>query len=303
MSHYSRLYSSLLKSQWAISPQFAQQWFPRLNDFIDHHQPMAFDDDEGQKKQPGMVYNFLTEDGQPIPYSQSEELPENSVAIIDLIGPMIKWGNYYCWGADELSMMITDALGNEKISGLILRIDSGGGAVDAIPPFAQVLQERDKPVIALCDMAASAAYYTAIYCDEIWGDNNISAEFGSIGVMVSFYDNQKAMEERGYKRHVIYAPESTYKNQPFELALEGKYELIKSEVLSPLAQKFQQDVRDQRPGLNLDTEGVLNGRMFYAETAREIGLIDNIGGLPQAVQRLKQLSAGRSLRSVNLNAV
>lgn len=301
MSHYARLYSSILKSAWAIEPRTAQQWFPQVERLIQDHRAFAHEDEEGKK--PGAILDYYTTEGQPLGLEPEEELPEGTVAILEIVGPMIKWGNIFCWGSDEYAQLLEMHLANPQVEGIILRIDSGGGAVDAIAPLTQVLQERNKPVIALCDTAASAAYFLASYCDEIWAENDISAEFGSIGVMISFMDDTQYLEEKGLVRRVIYAPESTHKNKPFELALEGKFELLQSEVLSPLAQRFQLAVGQMRTGLKTDTEGILNGRMFYAKQALEVGLIDRIGTLSQAAKRVTQIEAASQLRQIDLNAV
>ena len=300
MSNYSRLYASLLKSAWAIEPRFAQSWNSQLDKFIGQHKPMAFDDGEDKKKVEA-VFNVFNEEGQLVNYRDEQETPEGSIAVIELIGPMIKYGNYFCWGADELSGFIAQAMADENIIGVVLKVDSGGGAVDAIPAFADVMNNRTKPIVALCDLCASAALYTAVHADHIMADNNISAEFGSIGVMISFSDSAKRDEANGIKRHVIYAPESTHKNKPFEMALQGDYELMQSELLSPLAQNFQAAVRAKRPGLKADVDGILNGKMFFANQALEYGLIDSIGNQAAAFQKVKQLAAAYQLRQTSLN--
>ena len=79
---------------------------------------------------------------------------------------------------------------------------SGGGAVDAIAPLVDAIlyaKSKGKAVVAHCDLCASAAYYAASYCDEIIASNTISAEFGSIGVMMSFPDYAKYYENAGVK--------------------------------------------------------------------------------------------------------
>jgi len=298
MSQYSRLYASLLKSAWAIEPRFAQSWSGQLDRFINQHQPMAFEDQESQKRVEA-VFNIYDEDGALVT-ERDQPAPEDSIAVVELIGPMIKYGNYYCWGADEITGFMARAMADDNIIGIILKVDSGGGAVDAISLFASVLQNRNKPVVALCDLCASAAMYTAVYTDHIMAENNISAEFGSIGVMVSFNDYSEYDKKLGIKRHVIYAPESTHKNKPFEMALQGKYELMESEVLSPMAQQFQATVKEYRPRLQADVDGILNGRMFYAQEALDHGLIDSIGSMSQALQKVKQLSAAYQLRLTNM---
>lgn len=298
MSQYSRLYASLLKSAWAIEPRFAQSWSGQLDRFLVHHQPMALEDEPSQKKLEA-VFNIYNEEGVLVT-DREQPIPEGSIAVVELIGPMIKYGNWFCWGADEISGFIAQAMANDNIIGIILKVDSGGGAVDAIAPFADVLQNRTKPVVALCDLCASAALYTAIHADHVMAENAISAEFGSIGVMVSFTDYSEYDKKNGIKRHVIYAPESTHKNKPFEMALQGNYELMESQVLSPMARQFQAAVKENRPQLKADVDGILNGRMFYAHKALEYGLIDSIGSMRQALQKVKQLAAAYQLRLTNI---
>ena len=139
-------------------------------------------------------------------------------------------------------------------------------------------------------MCASAAYYSAIYCNEIIAGNDISSEIGSIGVMMSFWDWAKAKEEQGGKQHTIYSNLSDWKNKPFELALKGEYEQIKLEELDPLAKKFQAAVIQRRGDkLKQETAGILAGRMFFAETAKEVGLIDHVGSLDMAIGRAREI--------------
>ena len=155
-----------------------------------------------------------------------------------------------------------------------------------------------KPVISSADLSASAAYWIASASDHIMANNNISAEFGSIGVMMSFADVQPYYEKQGVKFHTIYAPESNYKNRPFEKALKGDYDEIKQEELSPLAIKFQNAVKANRGDkLKEETAGILNGKMFYAEQAKEVGLIDSIGSLDEAVQMAADMSRKNMIKN------
>lgn len=67
--------------------------------------------------------------------------------------------------------------------------------------------------------------------------------------------------------------------------------MIKREELNPLAQRFQDEVASKR-GEKLDksVEGILSGRMFYAEDALKYGLIDSIGDKQYAINRARELS-------------
>lgn len=226
------------------------------------------------------------------------DAPEGSVAVIPLKGDMMKEGTMCSYGTEETAAALREAASAKSIIGIRLDIDSGGGAVDAIAPMLDAIsfsQGLGKPVVASCDLCASAAYYVACHCDEIVADNAISAEFGSIGVMMQFPDYAKYYEQKGIKVHTIYSDLSTYKNAPFEAALKGDYKSIREEQLNPLAREFQQAVRLHRPNLASDVEGILRGRMFYAVDARKYGLIDTIGTADTATEEVRRLSAGMQL--------
>ena len=231
-----------------------------------------------------------------------DKAPSGSTAIIPVKGTMLKYGTYCTYGTEEVAVKMLEAAAHRNISSVVLDIDSGGGAVDAVAPLVQSItktrNQAKKPVVASGDLVASAAYWTAAACNKIIANNDISAEFGSIGVMMSFWDVKPYYEKAGYVNHTIYAPESDYKNRPFELALQGKYDEIKQEELSPLAKSFQNAVKSFRKDmLKMDVPGLLNGRMFFANNARdnslnakEVGLIDEAGSLELAVEYARDLA-------------
>ena len=221
------------------------------------------------------------------------DAPKDSTAIIPIHGTLLKYGTYCSYGTTELADILRQAAKSSNISSVLLDIDSGGGSVDAIAPLVaaiQYAQSKGKSVVAHCDLCASAAYYIASYCDEIIASNQISSEFGSIGVMMSFPDYAKYYEREGVKVHTIYSSLSDYKNAPFEMAKEGKYEMIREEELDPLARDFQENVKANRGNkLKLDTTGLVRGRMFYAKDAIAVGLADAIGTLDFAIQRAREI--------------
>ena len=135
------------------------------------------------------------------------DAPEDSVAVIPLRGDMLKEGTMCSYGTEEIAAVIREAADARNITGIRLDIDSGGGAVDAIAPMLQAIaysQAKGKPVVASCDLCASAAYYVACQCDRIVADNSLSAEFGSIGVMTQLADYAGYYEKAGIKLHHIY---------------------------------------------------------------------------------------------------
>ncbi len=230
--------------------------------------------------------------------------PSGSVAVIALRGDMLKEGTMCSYGTEEIAAVIREAAASPKIIGIRLDIDSGGGAVDAIAPMLDAIrfcQDQGKPVVASCDLCASAAYYVACHCDEIVANNSISAEFGSIGVMIQFPDYAKYYEQKGIKVHTVYSDLSSYKNAPFEAALKGDYKSIREETLNPLARQFQQAVRNRRRNLDEKVDGILNGRMFFAADAKKHGMIDAIGNADTATEEVRRLHASMQLSDYAAN--
>ena len=280
----SHLYSAILRGKWFIRLQDVEAGGLILQQILDG--PISKTSQKLSDKKPLEIQM-----AEMASSKNQSELPENAVAIIPLHGTMLKYGTYCEYGTVEIADLIREAADNPKVAGILLDIDSGGGAVDAIAPILDALEYNrslGKSSVAFCDLAASAAYYAALGCDEIIANNSISAEFGSIGVMMSFPDYAKYYENAGIKVHTIYSNLSDYKNAPFEAAKKGEYDKIKAEELDPLARKFQNAVKDKRGDkLKHDTEGLLSGRMFYQDDALAVGLIDHVGNLDFAVSRVR----------------
>lgn len=293
------LMSQISRGLWFISPEIAmsqgamlQQLFNR--DWSGRDQT----EDLNNERAP---YPFAVTASSGETFSEFDKAPKGSTAIFPLKGTMLKYGTLCTYGTEEIAARMLEAGLHRNIGSVILDIDSGGGAVDAVAPVVHAVEKirnAGKPVIASIDLAASAAYWAASACDRVIANNSISAEAGSIGVMLSFWDVAPYYEEMGMKFHSIYAPESDWKNRGFELALEGKYDEIKQEELSPLALAFQNAVKKNREGkLNLEVPGLLNGRMFFAQNAKnatlnakEVGLIDEVGDLDLAVKIARDLA-------------
>ena len=277
------LLMDMIRGQWLMS-------FEGLSVYAPFAHKLLSGEDVDMNSMTKSLMNVMDDNGRLLLPDENGNLdiPKGSVAIVDMIGPVMKYGDWCTYGADEIVRALRSADNNPNIIGTIFNVDSPGGAVSAIGPFVEFGKTKTKPVHGLLDQACSLGYWaTLAVCDPgtIMADNDISASIGSVGVVSSFVDNKEYLESLGYKFHEIYADESEHKNEAFRLAREGKYDLIKAEHLSPLAQKFQGAVRNARLNLKEET-GVLTGKVFGAEKALEYGMIDSIGSLEKQVNLL-----------------
>ena len=296
---FSSLYSAVCRGKWFLSFREVDANLLLVERLLLHDASLA---NGNALSEDTPLPVMLEQEGKLMKHCGTfDDAPKGSTAIIPVHGTMLKYGTMCSYGTTEIAEVVREAADSKNISSIVLDMDSGGGSVDAIAPMLDVVryaQGKQKAVVAYCDLCASAAYYVASYCDEIVAGNEVSAELGSIGVMMSFMDYAKYYEDLGIKQHTIYSNLSDYKNLPFEAAKRGDYKAIRDEELDPLARDFQEAVKQGRGArLQLDTEGLLRGRMFYAKDAVRVGLADRIGTLEQATARSRELSAQMTIES------
>lgn len=232
-------------------------------------------------------------------YTDLSTLPNGSIAMLTLEGPLMKRGGMCSYGMVDHADLITRLSVASNVSGILLNIDSPGGQADGTAMLAQVIKEAGakKPVIAIIDdgMAASAAMWIASAAKEIYVTQTTD-QVGSVGVYTTIADWNTHYQEY-FKLPVkdIYAPQSTDKNGDYREALNGNEEPLKEE-LAVLADQFINTVATNRAGIIKGSEWK-TGKMFYAKDAKRIGLIDGIKSFSQVVKRMESLISSSSHQS------
>lgn len=294
----NKLAQAILRGTWLMDPRMIEGLLPRAISFLNQSKPGAWwddDDDEKEKEPPApqcILPNGIIQRG-------FAEAPYGSVALIAIEGSILK--NDYCGeaGTETMGTWLKDAYANPNITGVILKINSGGGTVEGTGEFAQIISERNKPVVAFCDgLMASAAYWIGSACDQIIASYE-TVEFGSIGTMITFWDNKEAMAKYGYKQVYINADSSPDKNQDYFQAIEGNLTPIKVNVLNPTNDIFLENVRVNRAGKlqefgDGEHKEPLTGKIYLAKRAIEIGLVDSIGDIDAAMEAVNNQSTNFS---------
>ena len=232
-----------------------------------------------------------------------DTLEKDSVAVIPLIGTMLKYGSYWRYGTDYMTEILRLADSSPRIAGTVLLVNSPGGSVDSTIQLEDALRNRTKPCVALIDgECSSAALYAASFCDEIHAMNRM-CEVGSIGAFAQIVDDSEANKKWGYRIIRVYPPESKYKNLEVREALKGKPERLIRESLTPYAIHFQNIIRENRRKLDTSVEGILEGRVFYACDAIKNGLADGLMNLEQAMGRVRRLAEEKKSFYLQINSI
>lgn len=220
-------------------------------------------------------------------------IPEGATALINLTGPVMKYGGYCGEASSErITQFFKQADSNPKIKNILFKVDSPGGQVDGTATMAQAVYATSKPVLGFVDdgMAASAGYWPLAGANEIWASQNTDV-IGSIGVYAQWADYSKRYEQLGIKIHEVYADQSSEKNKLFHEVMKGNYKPVKEEHLNPIAQQFIDSIKQMRGDkINLKAGDPFKGATFLAQKALEVGLIDRIGTYEEALTRLEEMS-------------
>jgi protease-4 len=185
---------------------------------------------------------------------------------------------------DELEAMSKDS----SIRAIVLRIDSPGGAVVASDQIWRAVRRARarKPVIAsLGAVAASGGYYVASAADEIWADP--STITGSIGIFYGKVDVQQLAGTLGVgvetlRRGEHAGAESLYR--PFT----DEERAALADVMRSYYRVFLERVAEGRGMSVAQVDAVARGRVHSGDAARNLGLVDRLGGLGSALARARE---------------
>lgn len=204
--------------------------------------------------------------------------------ILDIAGPIVKYSSGYYLGTQDIISILQKLENNSSVSGVIFNIDSGGGMVSGTAELTDTIKSFTKPTLAftngyMCsaalDIASGANYRMASpYADLI----------GSIGTMMSYQDFSAMFEKWGATIYEIYAPQSTEKNKEFRELMTGNKELYE-ERLRELSADFISRMKANMSETLKDDGLVFKGKTYNPKKALEVGLINEIGTLQDAISK------------------
>jgi protease-4 len=168
-----------------------------------------------------------------------------------------------------------------SIKAVIIDINSPGGSVVASDEIALAIEEFDKPTVAwVGEMGASGAYYVASSCDYIVADQ--ASVVGSIGVISIFPEYSRLLEKIGINMTVIKGGEFKDFSTGFR-PLTDEEKAMMEDMVEDIYDQFLSVVADNR-NLSKDyVESVAGGRIYTGKKARELGLVDEVGGKQTAI--------------------
>jgi len=216
----------------------------------------------------------------------------------------------------SFELFYEEVVRDPKVKAVVLRVNSPGGGVTASDQIHEMVQRLKteggkKVVVSMGTVAASGGYYVSAPADEIFAEPTTVT--GSIGVMMGWFVLEGTLEKIGIEPVLLKSTSARgWKDEASLLSLpDERQRQHLQEVLDKLQARFETVVRAGRKGKlqeketsytltvgkgdkarpikHTETEP-LNGKIYLADEAKELGLIDEIGYLDKAIDRAAKLA-------------
>ena len=214
--------------------------------------------------------------------SDTSNLEKANLQIIELNGPIMV--------VDEVLEKIEIAKTNIDIKGVLLKVNSPGGAVAPSVELAYAIKELNeiKPVVAYASgIMASGSYYASIWADKIIA--NPGSMIGSIGVIMQSADASELMSKIGIKTQTVKMGKYKESGTPTRQWTKDEREELEK-VTQDTYDMFITDVSNARKLKKENHESYADAHIFTSSQAKDVGLIDKVGTISTAKLELLTLT-------------
>ncbi|HIP43568.1 MAG TPA: signal peptide peptidase SppA [Aquifex aeolicus] len=188
---------------------------------------------------------------------------------------------------------------SKNIVALVLRVDSPGGSVGASQEIYRAIERfrnSGKPVvISMGNIAASGGYYVSAAGNYIFA--NPGTITGSIGVIIQHITYKELMDKIGVESTSIKTGKFKDTLSPFKELSEEEKRYLQETVNEALEQFIQAILKYRKDKISEEKlREIADGRIFTGKKAIELGLVDELGSLYDAIEKAKEISGYRDAK-------
>ena len=188
-------------------------------------------------------------------------------------------------GGDSTGKLIRDARQDDTVKAIVLRVDSGGGSAFASEVIRRELvlarEAGKKVVVSMGTLAASGGYWISTASDEIWASPNTIT--GSIGIFGMIPTYQKPLQKYlGWRVDGVGTTWLSGVARP-DRELHPEIGRAIQVMIEDGYREFLSRVAEARSMSLEEVDKIARGRVWSGQDAHEIGLVDNLGGLEEAI--------------------
>jgi protease-4 len=228
-------------------------------------------------------------------FSESFDIKENKVAVIYATGAIIPGQSYKGPGEEDLgsatlSENLQDAREDDSIKAVVLRVDSPGGsaiASDVIWREVELTKKKKPVVVSMSDVAASGGYYISMGATKIFADP--STITGSIGVVFGKFVLKGFYDKIGLTKDIVKKGEHADLYSDYVPFDEEELQLVRRQMQT-IYDAFTRKAAEGRNKTQQQIDAIGQGRIWTGEQAIGIGLVNQLGGLQDAIAEAIKLA-------------
>lgn len=236
------------------------------------------------------------------PEPKEKKFSENKIAVIYASGDIISGeGDEESVGSEGISKAIRKARIDDKVKAVVLRVNSPGGSALASEIIwrEMLLTKKVKPVVvSMGNVAASGGYYIACAADKIYAyPNTITGSIGVFGII----PNMKEMFNKNLGITFDEVKTNPYADYiPVTRPMNESEKKIITREIEGIYSTFTTHVAEGRKMTVSQIDSIGQGRVWSGVDAKRIGLIDEFGGLDDAVKAAAGLAKLKDFRTVEM---
>lgn len=225
---------------------------------------------------------------------------KDRIAVVYAQGEIIYGeGGEFQIGQELFIRTLKKIKGNDRTKAVVIRVNSPGGSSlssELIYQEIQALQEEMPVVVSMGDVAASGGYYIAAGADYIFAEpTTITGSIGVFGILPLVED---LAENWGVRAEQV----STHPNALLYSPMKSLTPSARQEIKQQIKRVYSTFLERVATGRNMSVEEVdkvAKGRVWSGSDAYDIGLVDSLGGLEEAVAYAAKLAETDSYRTTN----
>ncbi|MCW0509104.1 signal peptide peptidase SppA [Riemerella anatipestifer] len=214
---------------------------------------------------------------------KDESKSSEKIAVLYASGNIINGDEVTNISDEKYIEYIRDLKDDDDIKAVILRINSPGGSANASDQILFELQQLKlkKPlIVSFGDYAASGGYYIAMAGDKIYSEPNTIT--GSIGVFGVIPDFKNLANKNGIRSDVVSTNANSQMMSPISGITEGTKNMLQNSV-EQTYKRFVYFVTKNRNKTFEQVDEIAGGRVWSGKKAKELGLVDELGSLNDAI--------------------
>jgi protease-4 len=199
-------------------------------------------------------------------------------------------------GSESYLPVIKKLTRDRSVRGVIFRINSGGGSAIASEEIASALarlREKKPLVVSMSEVAGSGGYWIAMHGERLFAEKTTVT--GSIGVISAYVQADRLLQRLGITHSTIKRGELSDLGSVLRKPTRRENEIVEG-MVEAIYRSFLEKVAASRGKAVEEVDRLGQGRIWSGADAARVGIVDQVGGIGEALQFMKERLKSRRIK-------